>query len=333
MPLIGHAPQVAAFREAMASGRMHHAWLLAGSQGLGKARFAELAALRYLAEGIAPVAEAGLDLPDDHPTVRFAAAGSHPDYRRLERLFREKTADHARSITVDQVRGLQGLFATTPTFSPRRAVVIDAIDDLERGAANALLKSLEEPPADTVFLLVSHAPGRLLPTIRSRCRTLRFGPLADADIAAIVRRELPEADAAEVAALVRVGQGAAGQALRFAGLDIAGLDAAIEAIATQGDPTNAARGALAKALALKAAQPRYEAFLERAPARIAAAARTAEGRALAATLAIEEEARALASGAVRLSLDPQATVFALGGMLAALAPLGDGAKPGTTSRR
>ena len=120
------------------------------------------------------------------------------------------------------------------------------------------------------------------------------------------------------------GEGAPGQALRFAGLDIAGARCGDRRlIATHGDPTNAARGALAKALALKAAQPRYEAFLERAPARIAARAR---GRPRAgrsrATLALEEEARALAAGAVRLSLDPQATVFALGGMLAALAPLG-----------
>ncbi len=332
MSLIGHAPQIAAFREAMAGGRMHHAWLLAGPQGIGKARFAELAALRYLAEGIGPIADPGLDLPADHPTARYAAAGSHPDYRRLERLFREKTGDHARSVTVDQVRGLQGLFATTPSFSTRRAIVIDAIDDLERSAANALLKSLEEPPTDALFLLVSHAPGRLLPTIRSRCRTLRFAPLADDQVADIVRRERPDAEPAEVAALVRAGGGAPGQALRFAGLDIAGLDAAIDGLATRGDPTNAARGALAAKLALKSAQPRYEAFLERAPARIAEAARRADVAALPRILAIEEEARGLASGALRLSMDPQATVFAIGGLLAGLAPDPMGAKPGATRR-
>ncbi|MET0270214.1 MAG: AAA family ATPase, partial [Sphingomonas sp.] len=213
MSLIGHAAQVAAFREAIGGGRMHHAWLLAGPQGLGKALFAGSAALRYLAEGIAPVTASGLALSDDHPTARLAAAGSHPDYRRLERLFREKTNDHARSITVDQVRGLQGLFATTPSLSSRRAIVIDAIDDLERPAANALLKSLEEPPADTLFLLVSHAPGRLLPTIRSRCRTLRCGRLDAAAVAAIVRRARPDADDADISALVRGGGGAAGQGL------------------------------------------------------------------------------------------------------------------------
>ena len=333
MNIAGHPSQIAAFREALAGGRMHHAWLLAGPHGVGKARFAEAAALRWLAEGAGPINEPDLDLPEANPTARYVAAGSHPDYRRLERLFREKSADHARSIGVDQVRGLQGLFATTPTFSTRRAVVIDAIDDLERSAANALLKNLEEPPADTIFLLVSHSPGRLLPTIRSRCRTLRFGRLDDAEVAAIVRRERPEADEAEVAALVRVGGGSPGQALRFAGLDIAALDAAIDGIATRGDPTNAARSALAAKLALKAAQPRYEAFLERAPARIAAAARTSQGDALANALALEAEARALASGAVHLSLDPQATVFALAGMLAGLAPVSPDAKPAGDRRR
>lgn len=332
MTLIGHDAAIAAFRSAMAGGRMHHAWLLAGPPGIGKARFAEAAALRYLAEGTGTVDAARLELGEDHPTARLAAAGSHPDFRRLERLAREKTDDRARSITVDQVRGLQGLFATTPSFSARRAVVIDAIDDLERGAANALLKSLEEPPSDALFLLVSHAPGRLLPTIRSRCRTLRLGRLDEADVTAIVRRDQPQADAAEVAALVRAGQGAPGQALRFAGLDIAGLDAAIEAIATTGDPTNAARSALARSLGAKAAQPRYEAFLERAPAYIAAAARAADTASLGAILPVEAQARTLATSAMRLSLDPQAAVFGLAGLLATLAPASRDAKPGARRR-
>ncbi len=332
MSLIGHAEQSALFRDAIGGGRMHHAWLLAGPQGIGKAAFADMAALRYLAEGVARVSASNLALPDDHPTARLAAAGSHPDFRRLERLFREKTGDHARSISVEQVRGLQGLFATTPSMSSRRAIVIDAIDDLERSAANALLKNLEEPPADTLFLLVSHAPGRLLPTIRSRCRTLRFGSLGDDDVAAIIRRLRPDADAAEVTALVRAGGGAPGRGLRFAGLDLNGLDRAIEEIVTGGDPANAHRGALARALAAKSAQPRYEAFLERAPARLAAAARMADPASLGHILPLEERARALATSAIRLSLDPQTTVFTLCGLLAALAPARQDAKPGGTRR-
>jgi DNA polymerase-3 subunit delta' len=319
--LHGHAPLVAAFLDAAHGGRLHHAWLLAGPQGVGKARFADAVALRLLAESAGPpLATPGLDVPEEHRIARLIAAGSHPDLRRLERLPKDKGDELARSIGIAQVRALQSLFASTPGLSPRRIIIIDAIDDLERGAANALLKNLEEPPADTTFLLVSHAPGRLLPTIRSRCRLLRFSALDGADTAAVLRTALPDADEQEIATLVAVSGGAPGAALRFAGLDISGLDAAIDRLAREGDPTNAQRVALARALALKSAQARYEIFLERAPARIAAAARTRHGRALADAVELWERARAVADGAIRLSADPQVTVFELAGLLARLAP-------------
>src|SRR5690606_27502202 len=130
-------------------------------------------------------------------------------------------------------------------------------------AANALLKNLEEPPAGTTFFLISHAPGRLLPTIRSRCRQLRFTPLSDADMRLALRRALPEEPAEEIDALVGVGKGSPGRALGFAGLDIAALDAAMDRLVGQGDPTNAIRSILSRQLGTKAAQARYEAYLER----------------------------------------------------------------------
>ena len=320
MNIIGQDTAIEAFHDALRSGRIHHAWLLAGPRGVGKARFAQAAATRLLAEAAGPpIALPDLLTPPDHPTARLLAAGSHPDFRRLERAYREKTNDHARNITVDQVRSLQTLFATTPSFSDRRAVIIDAADDMERGAANALLKNLEEPPAGTTFFLVSHAPGRLLPTIRSRCRVLRFGLIGDADMVAILRAELPDANDAEIAALVAAGEGSPGRALRFAGLDIAALDQMIAALIREGDAGNARSVALARALALKSAQPRYEAFLERVPGHVAAVARQRSGAALADAIRVWEEARSLAGAAVPLSLDPQATVFTLAGMLASLA--------------
>jgi DNA polymerase-3 subunit delta' len=319
-PLRGHDDAVAAFRAALDSGRLHHAWLISGAQGIGKALFADKAALRVLADGAGPRVDApGLDVPDSHPAARLAAAGSHPDLMRLERLTREGGTELARSISVDQVRGLQRLFVTTPSMSPWRAVVIDAIDDLERNAANALLKNLEEPPASTVFLLVSHAPERLLPTIRSRCRLLRLAPLGSDAMTSALRFALPEADADEIASLVEAGEGSPGRAVAFRGLDIGALDAAMAAIVRDGDPANARRAALAQSLAGKAAQPRYEAFLARAPTLIAAAARERRGTALAEALALWERASELAGAARRHSLDVQATVFELGGLLAALA--------------
>ena len=319
-PLYGHEAAIAAFRAALDSARLHHAWLLAGPEGVGKALFADKAALRVLAEGAGPpVSAPGLDVPDDHPAARLVSAGSHPDLMRLERLTKEGGTELARSISVEQVRGLQRLFATTASMSPRRAVVIDAIDDLERNAANALLKNLEEPPPDTLFLLVSHSPERLLPTIRSRCRLLRLSPLAPDAMTSALNAALPDADAAEVEALVQVGEGAPGRAIAWRGLDIEALDREMDALVRHGDRSNGRRSALAGALALKSAQGRYEAFLARAPSRIAAEAKERGGTARAGAIRLWERATGLAGSARRHSLDPQSVVFELAGMLAALA--------------
>ncbi len=320
-PLFGHDDAVAAFRESLAGGRLHHAWLIAGPEGVGKATFADKAALRVLAEGAGPAVTAGgLDVPDEHPIAKLVAAGSHPDMMRLERLPRDAAGEFARNITIEQVRGLQRLFSTTATFSPWRVVVIDSIDDLERPAANALLKNLEEPPPSSLFLLVSHAPERLLPTIRSRCRMLRLAPLPDDAMTSALSAALPDADTAEIGELAAAGQGSPGRAIAFRGLDIAGLDKALRQFAEAGDATNARRSELASALALKSAQPRYEAFLARVPSHIAAIARERRGAALAEALSAWERASDLAGSAVRLSLEPQSVVFELAGLVASLAP-------------
>jgi len=323
--LRGNETAHAAFAAAMASGTLHHAWLFAGPEGVGKATFARAAAARLLAEAAGEMLEPGFALPKESRTAKLIAAGSHPDYRELVRLPRDPDKpdqDLARSIKIEQVRGIQPMFATPPSMGPRRAIVIDAIDDLERPAANALLKNLEEPPAGTVFILVSHAPGRLLPTIRSRCRLLRFETLDDDVMAAIVRAQMPDASVEEVSALVRAGQGSPGRSLGFAGLDVAAIDRALGAIAAEGDRDNRERVKLSKQLALKAAQPRYEAFLERAPAFIAAAARTRQGEALRTALDAHDAARNLAAAARGLSLDAQGTVFEMAGIVARLAPQG-----------
>ncbi len=318
----GNAAAQAAFRSAMTGGSLHHAWLLTGPQGVGKAGFARLAAMRMLAEAAhATGSPDGFDVPEGNATRALMEAGSHPDFRVLARLPKDPEKpdqDLARSITIAQVRTLQPLFATTPSMSSRRVVLIDAIDDLERGGANALLKNLEEPPAGTIFLLVSHAPGRLLPTIRSRCRLLRFEALDDAEVARAIRAVRPDADEAEIASLVRVSDGAPGRALRYAGLDVASIDAAIAAIAEQGDRDNAHRLRLAKSLGGKTAQPRYEAFLDRVPAFIAQAARSRSGPALRTALDAHAAARDLAGAAIGLSLDAQATVFEMAGIVATL---------------
>ena len=125
----GNADAQAAFAAAMHGGALHHAWLLTGPQGVGKATFARRAAIRMLAEARDPAGlPPGFDVPAGHPTRSLVEAGSHPDFRVLARLPKDPDKpdqDLARSITIAQVRTLQPLFATTPSMSPRRVVLID----------------------------------------------------------------------------------------------------------------------------------------------------------------------------------------------------------------
>jgi DNA polymerase-3 subunit delta' len=186
-----------------------------------------------------------------------------------------------------------------------------------------LLKNLEEPPATSLFLLVSHAPERLLPTIRSRCRVLRLSPLAPEAMTSALSAALPDADINEISTLREAGKGSPGRAIAFRGLDIAALDKTLRELAEQGDATNGRRSQLAQSLSSKAAQPRYEAFLSRAPSVIAQAAKSRRGPALAQALALWERASELAGSATRLSLDPQVVTFELAGMVAALAPVSE----------
>lgn len=313
--LFGHDQPWRQFSSALNGGKLHHGWIFAGPRGVGKATFA----LRAAAALVDP----------DGQYSGMIARGSHPDILTIKRLPKEapkedeesdSSAELKRSISIDQVRNLQASLTTRPGLAEKRAIIIDAADDLERNGANALLKSLEEPPAGTYFLLVSHASDRLLPTIRSRCQILRFDPLDDADMAAALRAVEPDASAADIAALVKAGNGAPGQAIDFLGLEIEKLENAMTSIIATGDRNNALRSGLAEQLALKAAQARYEAFLRRAPARIAEVARQSEaGSVLDATKAWSA-ANSLASRAIALSLDKQSVVFQMGSLLASLQP-------------
>ncbi len=321
--LVGNAAAQAALTAALGTPNLHHAWLFAGPEGVGKATLARMTAMRLLAQAVDPTLPPGLDVPGGHRVRTLFDAGTHPDFRMLARQPKDPEKpdqDVARSIKIDQVRRLAPMFATKAALSSRRVVLIDSIDDVERpGASNALLKMLEEPPEGTIFLLVSHSPGRLLPTIRSRCRTLRFEPLPSPDVDRVLRRQLPEASDAEIAALVRAGDGSPGRALGFAGLDMAVLERDLDAAATGGDPDNAIRTRLAKALSGKAAQARYEAFLDRVPSFIAAHARGRSGEALAAAIQAQVASRSLAGASTGLSLDPATTVFQMVGHVASLA--------------
>lgn len=337
--ILGHDATIAAFRAALHGERLHHAWLLTGPQGVGKFATAMQFAKRMLAEGMGLSPDTpGIDVPLQHPTSKLFEAWSHPDFALLDRLPKDdKVAakprvdwpegeELSRSIRVGQVRALNQMFATVPSMSARRVIVIDDAETFEVSAANALLKRLEEPPQGTIFVMVSHSPGRLLPTIRSRCRVLRFGKLDDATMTLVLRAQLPESDPAEIAALVEAGEGSPGRALNYAGLDIAAIDAALRDLVTRGDADNALRLALTQQLSGKSAQARYEVFLQRAPSFLVAEARRRSGDALGHALKHWEAARSLAAHAVAGSLDPQNVVFSMASHVAALAPAGSSAK-------
>jgi len=332
--LVGHDGVMTDFLSAMRGARMHHGWLFVGPEGVGKATAAMALAKRLLCEAADPaLPRDGLEVPAGHPIGKLVEAHTHPDFILLERLPKDLKAirdverrdwptdiERARNITIDQVRALGSIFALTPTYSRSRVVLVDAIDDMERGAANALLKSLEEPPQGTIFLLVSHAPGRLLPTIRSRCRSLRFGALGEDAMRTALQRTLPDIGHAELAALVAAGEGSPGRALSFAGLDLARMEDVLRSIALGGDADNGIRAELAQSLSAKQAQRQYEAFLSRAPTFIAEQARLRQGAALTSAIDAWSAARGLAESAIRQSLDPQMTVFSLAGHVAALVP-------------
>lgn len=318
--IVGQDRAVGQFSDAWKRSSLHHAWLLAGPKGVGKATFAREAATRVLADAAGPPVDApGLETPEDHRIAKLVEVGSHPDLRWLERLLNDKTNNLARNITVDQVRSLGDLFDLTPALSPWRVVVIDSIDDLEKSAANALLKMLEEPPANTIFFLVSHSPGRLLPTIRSRCRRLDFQSLDNDAMTSILASVLPEQKDFERTRVIAAAGGSAGRAIALAELDLVSLEEKAIKILRQGDPTNGGRSDLATELGKRGAGDRYAAFLEILPSVIAREARSLTGAPRLRAVDAYARTRELVAIAPRLSLDPAATVFQLGGILASVA--------------
>lgn len=266
--MLGHEAAWQAFTGALAAGRLHHAWLLAGPRGMGKRAFADRVAQRLLGDG---------------PGRAWLDAGAHPDLRVLA-----PNPDRPTSgIGVDAVRGLQPLLRSHAGAGRYRIVIVDAADDMNANAANALLKSLEEPGEGLLFLLVAHALGRLPATIRSRCRVLRFPPLSGDAIGRLLAERLPELDPAERGEVVALCGGAPGEALALAA---AGAGALIEAL-RRGPPEG-----FAERFAGAGGAEAFALFCRLAPRLAAQAARAAPG---AEALAAHEEVTALARDALR----------------------------------
>ena len=312
MTLIGHDDAWSEWRSALNSPRMHHGWMLAGKRGIGKACFAIKAAREMVAQG------AGEQPSGDHPDILTL---SHLPANKDEEKKKEqgKPFKLKRNITVDQIRGMQKRLTTRPTLGSRRAIIIDPADDLEKGASNALLKSLEEPPVGTFFLLVTHRPGRLLPTIRSRCRILRFPDLSDAQIEQILQQEMPEADGNARAAAIAASAGSPGVALEFMEMGLGSIHQLMMDIVRSGDPGFTLRGRLADAMGARPDRPKQLAAIELARNVVAREMKVINTPAIPSLTKAHEELVRLAAQFPTYNFDPGLLVMEIGTLLTNLA--------------
>lgn len=311
--LVGHDAAWREFRAALTSPRMHHAWMLTGLKGLGKGSFARAAAAELVAEpGIPqPPAEA-------HPDILIP---EHPPENKEEAKKREDGGEYRRkrAIPIEEIRTLIQRLHTRPTLGSRRAVIIDPADDLERNAANALLKALEEPPAGTYFLLVTHRPGRLLPTIRSRCRVLRFNPLDPATMGRVLQQAAPQADSAARAAAIAAAEGSPGAALDFVEQDLGKLHQIMLHLIADGDEHFALRGALAEEIGARPDRERQQAAVDLARAVVAAELGKGGGLRNQAVIRVHGDLVRLSGQLPTYNLDPALVVMEIGALLASLA--------------
>lgn len=271
--LFGHDNIRRFLATAAGEGRLHHALLFEGPQGIGKATLAYHLAGHLLAQSRCGSAQELLTPDFSLPVYRKIAGGTHPAFLYISRPSDPKTEKFKTAITVDEIRRVTQFLARTAHDGSWRVVIVDPADDLNRNAANALLKTLEEPPSKVLFILVSHSPGRLLPTIRSRCQTLRFEPLDETEMQfAIPAAGIPVADEASLKALIKRSEGSVRQAalmVAHGGLEIADTTDAI----LSGNSFDVSKAqALASALSGRESEAQYALFLDHLLKRLAATA-------------------------------------------------------------
>jgi len=310
--LSGHDDPWREWQAALSGPRLHHGWILAGKRGVGKSSFALAAACELIAEPGVPQPKG------DHPDLLMLTHLPKDDKEEAKRAD-GKPFELKRNITIDQVRAMQQRLTTRPTLGSRRAIIIDPVDDLEKNAANALLKCLEEPPVGTFFFLVAHRLGRLLPTIRSRCRLLQFPRVGAAEIDAILRREVPQADAATREAAIAAAGGSPGAAIEFVEFEFGAIHTLMREIAERGDPDFARRGRLAEAMGPRPDRRRQLAAIDLARAVVAARMERTPAAAIPALATAHAALNRLAAQAPTYNFDPALLVMEIGTLLASLA--------------
>ncbi|MGJ3264447.1 MAG: DNA polymerase III subunit delta' [Salinarimonas sp.] len=322
--LFGHEEAERAVLDAYGSGRMHHAWLIGGPEGIGKATLAYRVAKFVLDRGGRPPEPvASLAVDPEARAARQVAALSHPGLFVLRRVPATDKKAASTTIPVDEVRrGLQ-LFASTAADSGYRVCIVDAAEDLTPASANALLKMVEEPPPRSLFLIVSHAPQRVLPTIRSRCRKLQLRPLGDDALARVIR-SLPEpigtAPDEALATAIGAADGSARRAVALLDPERARTVQTVEVLLAALPIVDWRRvGALADRLARKGAEQDLEITLETVERWAAGEieARAGEGaRRLAPLVEVCEKSARAAADADTYNLDRRPLVLTLFGDLA-----------------
>lgn len=211
--VVGHEDAKREFLDAAASGRLHHGWLLRGPRGIGKARLALQFAMHLLGRG-----DGSLTASEASSVGQLIVAGSHPDIRVIRRPI-DDAGKQKSEIPADSVRALSEFFSLRPAMGGWRIAIIDALDELNRFGSNALLKTLEEPPARTVLFLISHGEQLLLPTVRSRCHEVRLSALSESEtMSALIQVGRSTSDAEKLA---RLAPGRPGRAVQMEGDDTA----------------------------------------------------------------------------------------------------------------
>jgi DNA polymerase III subunit delta' len=315
--LFGHDRKKELISQAYRLGRMHHALLLEGAPGIGKASFAFQLAQHLIANPSAAGAPETFTLLDPNSNdFRQLAQGTHGQVLHLTRPFDPKTEKFKTMLTVDEVRRIGHFLSRTNPGAGYRTVIIDPVNDMNASASNALLKNLEEPPARTLFILVAHTSGRVLPTIRSRCQHVAFAALNASDLA----RALEQAAGSpvpgdEMAKLAALAEGSARRALllrQFGGLEVTETADALIA-ANVLDVENAAK--LGDVLTAREAEIQYQLLTDHLLQRIAKSAErhAAAGQSLRAEAMAKSfsETREMLATAQGFNLDRKQTIFGL----------------------
>ena len=322
--LIGHDAALTALQDAWRSGRLHHAWLISGPRGIGKSTLAFHFAKQLLSAAGQPLPDQRGEGPRIDPAVAGQIAqGAHPNLLHLTRPYDSKAKRFKTQLSVDEIRKTQSFYGLTAGADGWRVTIVDSADDMNASAANALLKILEEPPKKSIFLVITHSPGRLLPTIRSRCRFLPLKPLPEGDILSLLKRLGIDGDPDVMLHAARLSGGSVRRAAQLVQGDVVQHFQTFEKLMEQGAVGSASEWQavhrIGDVLATKQAAETHDLFTDLVLAWVGSRARFDAGQVSSAVLAgwaeVWEKATRTVHRADAFNLDRKQVVLTLFGLL------------------